>query len=167
MPNTTLYVKEADLPLLEKAKTKLGDSLSSIFVDCLRQRMDHQPPARGKTAKITLETRRSQGALTIRKTFEGRWLIDANDDLRAEQEENSAIRWDSHVTYELAQTKKGALVVYVCDPEDNDGTATMEIYGDFEELKSAEADGCPLYPENVIAAFADALGQPYAINLDI
>jgi len=164
---TTLYIKDADLPMVEKAKKELGDSLSSIFIDCIRQRIEQIPAPKGETGKITVETRNSSSARTIRKTFEGRWLIDENDKLTAENDENSAIQWDNYVTYRLAQTRKGALVVYACDPNDDDGEATMEVYDSFDDLKTAEDDNAPRYPDNVIAAFADALGEPYDIELDI
>jgi hypothetical protein len=167
MATTTLYVKDADLPLVEKAKQKLGDSLSAVFIDCIRKRLEELPPPKGKTGKITVETRRDDGAPTIRKTFEGRWLIHPyNDDLRAESDD-SGVGWDGKRTYGLARTKKGALVVYESDPE-NDSRATMEIYQDFDELKADEIDGqYPKYPDNVIAAFAEVLGEDHTVELDI
>ena len=39
MPNKTIYVKDADLPLLEQAQQQLGESVSSIFAEFLRERM--------------------------------------------------------------------------------------------------------------------------------
>ena len=168
MSTTTLYVKDADLPLVEKAKQKLGDSLSAVFIDCIRKRLEELPPPKGKTGKITVEVRRETGAPTIRKSFEGRWLIHPdNDNLRAESDD-SGVRWDGKITYGLALTKKGALVVYESDPEENDGVATMEIYQDFDELKADEIDGrYPKYPDNVIAAFAQVLGESHTMELDI
>jgi hypothetical protein len=168
MPTTTLYIKDSDLPLVEKAKKKLGDSLSSIFIDCLRQRVEQIPAPKGKTSRIVLEVRANQDAPTIKKSFEGRWLIHEDDDLRAEQGENDAIRWNSHTVYCLAQTKKGALVVYEYERDLNDGEATMEVYDSFEDLKADEIDNrYQRYPDNVIAAFASALGEPFEIELDI
>lgn len=168
MATTTLYVKDADLPLVEKAKQKLGDSLSAVFIDCIRKRLEELPPPKGKTGKITVQTRRENGAPTIRKTFEGRWLIHPdNDELRAESDDPDE-RWDRRVTYGLAQTKKGALVACVSDPGDNSGVATLEIYEDFDELKADEIDGqYQMYPDNVIAAFAEVLGETHTIELDI
>lgn len=38
MPNKTIYVKDADLPLLEQAQAQLGDSVSSMFAEFLHER---------------------------------------------------------------------------------------------------------------------------------
>jgi hypothetical protein len=168
MATTTLYVKDADLPLVEKAKQKLGDSLSAVFIDCIRKRLEELPPPKGKIGKITVEVRREAGAPTIRKSFEGRWLIHPDNDFLRAESDDSGVRWDGKTTYGLAVTKKGALVVYESDPEENDGAATMEIYQDFDELKADEIDGrYPKYPDNVIAAFAEVLGEEHTVDLDI
>jgi hypothetical protein len=39
MPNKTIYVKETDLPLFEQAQEQLGDSVSSLFAQFLRERV--------------------------------------------------------------------------------------------------------------------------------
>lgn len=43
MATITLYVRDADSKLIEEAKAKLGDSLSSVFMDCVRDRVDQLP----------------------------------------------------------------------------------------------------------------------------
>jgi len=43
MATVTLYVRDADAKLIEEAKAKLGDSLSSVFMDCVRDRVDQLP----------------------------------------------------------------------------------------------------------------------------
>jgi uncharacterized coiled-coil DUF342 family protein len=44
MPNKTIYVKDADVSLLEKAQAELGESVSSLFAEFLRQRMTTLTP---------------------------------------------------------------------------------------------------------------------------
>lgn len=44
MPNKTIYVKDADLPLLEQAQEQLGDSVSSMFAEFLRERVAKMTP---------------------------------------------------------------------------------------------------------------------------
>jgi uncharacterized protein YfbU (UPF0304 family) len=56
MATVTLYVRDADAKLLEKAKATLGDSLSSVFMDCVRDRVDQLPwqsEAGGGKLKLT------------------------------------------------------------------------------------------------------------------
>src|SRR6266550_8148719 len=43
MATVTLYVRDVDAKLIEEAKAKLGDSLSSVFMDCVRDRVDQLP----------------------------------------------------------------------------------------------------------------------------
>ena len=40
MPNKTIYVRDSDLPLWEAAQAKLGESISSVFAQFLRERME-------------------------------------------------------------------------------------------------------------------------------
>lgn len=44
MPNKTIYVKDTDLPLLEQAQEQLGDSVSSMFAEFLRERLAKLTP---------------------------------------------------------------------------------------------------------------------------
>lgn len=40
MPNKTIYLKDSDLSLWERAQQELGESVSSMFVDYLRERLE-------------------------------------------------------------------------------------------------------------------------------
>ena len=44
MPNKTIYIKDADLPLFEEAHTALGESISSLFAEFLRHRVMNLTP---------------------------------------------------------------------------------------------------------------------------
>ncbi len=44
MPNKTIYVKDSDLPLLEQAQEQLGESVSSMFAEFLRERVAKLSP---------------------------------------------------------------------------------------------------------------------------
>jgi hypothetical protein len=44
MPNKTIYIKDTDLPLLEQAQEQLGDSVSSMFAEFLRERVAKLTP---------------------------------------------------------------------------------------------------------------------------
>ncbi len=125
------------------------------------------PYAPEVTSKIVVEIRRDSGGPTIRKSFDGRWLVSPDDNLRAEQD-NSEVSWARDYRYCLAKTKKGALAVYQYDEENADGPATLDVYETFESIRDATVDNrYRAYPDNVIAAFSDALGEPFEIELDI
>ena len=40
MPNKTIYIRDADLPVWERAQQELGESVSSVFLDCLKERLE-------------------------------------------------------------------------------------------------------------------------------
>lgn len=40
MANKTVYIKDSDLPLWDKAQKELGESISSAFVDYLKERLE-------------------------------------------------------------------------------------------------------------------------------
>lgn len=42
MPNKTIYIKDADLPVWDEAQKELGDSISSAFADYLKERLNRQ-----------------------------------------------------------------------------------------------------------------------------
>lgn len=165
MPNKTLYVKDSDLPLWEKAQAELGESVSSLFADCLRQRLEEkarekeQDTVLGRMEKIKLTFWNENDEPVIVKSFVGRWLV---NDLEPEQDQ-SGVSWGANDRYSVAQTKQGKLVVYTC----GDLAPTMEIYNSFEDMRGAKDGIYPRYPENLIAETAAALRRPYEIELDI
>jgi hypothetical protein len=40
VPNKTIYIKDSDLPLWNRAQRELGESISSVFVDYLKERLE-------------------------------------------------------------------------------------------------------------------------------
>jgi uncharacterized coiled-coil DUF342 family protein len=44
MPNKTIYVKDSDVPLFEQAQELLGDSVSSMFAEFLKERVGKVAP---------------------------------------------------------------------------------------------------------------------------
>jgi DNA replication initiation complex subunit (GINS family) len=52
MPNKTIYVKDTDLPLLEQAQERLGDSVSSMFAEFLRERVANLTPEENQIIEL-------------------------------------------------------------------------------------------------------------------
>src|SRR5436305_8026051 len=52
MPNKTIYVKDTDLPLLEQAQEQLGDSVSSMFAEFLRERVARLTPEENRIIEL-------------------------------------------------------------------------------------------------------------------
>jgi len=53
MPNKTIYIKDSDLPVWERAQKELGESISSAFVDYLKARLE-AAPRRQKRTKLDM-----------------------------------------------------------------------------------------------------------------
>ena len=60
MPNKTLYVKDADLPLFEQAQEQLGESVSSMFAEFLRERVARLTPEEDRIVELMNEISRAR-----------------------------------------------------------------------------------------------------------
>jgi hypothetical protein len=52
MPNKTIYLRDADLPLFEQAQEQLGESVSSLFAEFLRDRVAKVTPEDHKITEL-------------------------------------------------------------------------------------------------------------------
>jgi hypothetical protein len=62
MPNKTLYLKDADVPLFEQAQEQLGDSVSSLFAEFLRDRVANLTPEQGRLITLLNQIRENREA---------------------------------------------------------------------------------------------------------
>jgi hypothetical protein len=53
MANKTIYIKDSDLPVWDRAQRELGESISSAFIDYLKARLQ-AAPRRQKSAKLDM-----------------------------------------------------------------------------------------------------------------
>jgi hypothetical protein len=66
MPNKTIYVRDTDLPLLEQAQEQLGDSISSMFAEFLRERVAKLTPEENRIIELINEIILAREALRER-----------------------------------------------------------------------------------------------------
>jgi EXLDI family protein len=107
VPNKTIYVADADLPVFEQAQELAGDNLSATIVRALRRFIEVEEARRVGFSEITLETG-DQGTYT-RKRFLGREL--ARRQTRAAQ----AGRLTHYTVY---LTAKGRFALYTRNTSD-------------------------------------------------
>ncbi|MBV9500675.1 MAG: hypothetical protein JO138_14980 [Acidobacteriaceae bacterium] len=62
MPNKTIYVKDSDLPLFEQAQELLGESVSSLFAEFLKERVGKIAPEE-RMAELLNQISRRRAAL--------------------------------------------------------------------------------------------------------
>ena len=101
MPNRTIYVADADLPILEKAQKLAGDNLSAAIAQALHYFVEKEEAKRSGFEEITLKVGKGRPYLT--KQFRGRLL--AKRRIRVQ----NATRLLTLVVY---QTAKGRFAVY-------------------------------------------------------
>jgi len=108
MPNKTIYVKEEDLPIYERAAKIAGDSLSGVIADALKEyvlRKDIEGAGIKETI-IEIGTWRSDEDKDTKKViFEGEKLAELTE-YDEPNDKTSGTDW------ELYKTKKGKYLVY-------------------------------------------------------
>jgi hypothetical protein len=62
MPNKTIYVKDADVPLFEQAQELLGESVSSMFAEFLKERVGRVTPEE-RMAELVNQVSRKRSSL--------------------------------------------------------------------------------------------------------
>src|SRR5256886_6498239 len=101
MPNRTIYVADADLPIFEKAQKLAGDNLSAAIAQALHYFVEKEEAKRCGFEEITVKVGKGRPYLT--KQFQGRLL--AKRRIRVQ----NAARLLTLVVY---QTAKGKFAVY-------------------------------------------------------
>jgi EXLDI family protein len=101
MPNRTIYVADADLPIFERAQQLAGGNLSATIAAALRRFVEREEARRAGFEEIKVKVGK---VARVYKRFWGRLLLRGNmhrpDDCK-------------QVIYQVYQTPKGKLAVYV------------------------------------------------------
>jgi hypothetical protein len=161
VPNKTIYVREADTELWERAEELAGGSVSGLIADALRRYVEEEEQKEQmdmETIEVELAGRRGFGweETSYDAQFVGQWLLNPDPDETRTGEPG----YDAGAYYGVALTQRGKIAVYVrhC----NDGFAPeLHTYSSFEE---AERDG---EPADILAMASGAMGAGYVRKLDI
>lgn len=123
MPNKTIYVKEADLSVWNQAQERLGDSISSIVIECLKERLEESRARKG----------RRTDEVEAMKTL----LAEINEDLKLDVELDPFWRYpildpcSTNHGFKLHQRAASSerIMSFVVSPQDFDrsGRATPEL----------------------------------------
>ena len=101
MPNRTIYVADADLPIFEKAQKLAGDNLSAAIAQALHYFVEKEEAKRSGFEEITLKVGKGRPYLT--KQFRGRLLAKR----RIRVQNGTRI-----LTLVVYQTAKGRFAIY-------------------------------------------------------
>ena len=125
--NKTVYVKDEDGPIWDKARELSGDKLSSFIMDTLRAFVsEHEHKAQG-FQRIVL--RFYEDNLPRAKAFIGRWIFPPETPLRCHWEDSSGE--DCTPNFLVAETPKGNYAVLEFHPmpeASEEGEYTIDGY---------------------------------------
>jgi hypothetical protein len=174
-----LYIPDAELQSFEKAKSELGESLSSVFVDCLKQRLQGLG-----SSNIVLTFWDEDKKPTIKKSFAGRWII-GDENSPGVWKESQSIEWKRDPKYEgrgtphggpiekvagysVAVTSKGQFAVYLHGSTKGSREPALKVYSSLPKLRSyAEANYADSPPLNLVLAVERAMSSDKPIEMDI
>lgn len=123
---TSIYISEADQPLIERAKSEIGEGLSGLFIDCIRRRLAERD-RKDEMREIVLSFCDEKGQPSVKKQFRGRWLFGS-------ETEGVWIKgWDQQRPFSVALTERGQIAIYAF------GTATLSD-GAAATLKRMQVD---------------------------
>ncbi len=161
----TVYVREEDQPIWDKAKEVIGDSLSGYLTAHLRTLVtSHEAAAQG-AERILLTFR--EGGIPRTKAFYGRWLISPDRPFEK-------FRWDPFsreddlseppALYAVALTIKNRVAVFHFGDRKSDGTFTWGSLWSYDSFEDANSDSD--IPSGLIASAMEVKGIPVE-ELDI
>jgi hypothetical protein len=156
VPNKTIYIREADTGLWEKAETLAGGSVSALLSEALRRYVEEEE-LKEQAGMENIEVQLWGPEETpYRAQFVGRWLLHPDPDETRTGEPG----YDAGGYYGVALTQRGNLAVYWAHC--NEGRAPeLNTYSSFDEAESESVPG------DILALAASEMGADYVQKLNI
>jgi hypothetical protein len=151
----TIYVREEDQPIWEKAKEVIGESLSTHLTNYLRTVVASQKAAAQGAERILLSFR--DDGIPKTKAFYGRWLISPDDPFehRERDDEGNIIPDFGPDYYAVAVTAKQNIVVFNFGEQKEEGKFNWGLVRVFESFEQANSSKLPY---GLIATAMEVLG---------
>jgi hypothetical protein len=135
--NKTIYVRDEDLPLWDRARELAGDKLSPVIIDGLKAFIAGKEAQAALTKgferiEVSFSDADAHGILR-RIAFQGKWIFPPEKPLSIEREDEHSVE-----RFAVASTAKGAFLFYWwTDYPDSQSFKTYKI---FKSLEEAAAD---------------------------
>ncbi len=145
--NKTVYLRDDEVPIWEKARELSGDKLSPIIVNALRRFVAEEEGRPRKHERIEFHYNdTAKHGLPSAKAFLGKWLVPPEERWEDAFEAMGKTEDDPHIYYAVAITAKDNVVV--CSFTAWDGQAlvgrTLDVYPSFEEALARDAPYGPV-----------------------
>lgn len=155
MPNKTVYVRQGDEEVWEKAEKLAGGSVSSLISEALRRYVEEAEQKEQGMEAIEVEFWGPE-EVPYRAEFVGRWLLWPDE----AETRTGEPGYDAGAFYGVALTQRGNIAVYTRHV--NEGFAPrLDTYRSFKEAESAGVPG------DILATAAAEMGADYVQRLDI
>jgi hypothetical protein len=155
MPNKTLYVRDEDTAVwdrAEEAAEKARQSVSQLVATALRHYLPTVHTADGQLQDIRVRTGTGSDHFDATmedygqvESFTGRWLVPPSDEAAS-----GATRHTTGLHYAVALTRRGQIAVYSYHPQGR-GPAKLDAFPALEEAG---------LPGDIVVKVAGDLGQP-------
>src|ERR1700674_3714037 len=124
----TVYIPDDEYRVYEEAREKLGESISSTFLRCLKNELEVKKQTHDRIVVKVL----GQGDMVVKKAFEGRWIIGSEaKGGRFDWSDNEGVTFAGGFEgYSVAVTKAGRIVVVSHDQNQN--APGFEVFDDYE-----------------------------------
>jgi hypothetical protein len=161
--NKTVYLRDEEVPIWEKARELSGDKLSPIIVGALKRFVAEEEGRPRNFERIQVHYNDvARHSVPTAKAFIGKWLIPPEERWEDPFEAISRSENDPHTSYAVAITAKDNVVV--CTYKSWGGTTlggrSLDAYSSFEDALARKV------PYSLIADAMDRRGIPIE-ELDI
>lgn len=156
MARVTLYIREADRDVWEKAKALAGsdDSLSGVVVEALRDYVENEERRRNAKDECDQEMKPVELLVNVRNQHTGKFTA-----------AKRKVRFVGVLLYSLGPrrvylTRGGKLVSYC---EDSSGIGWCDEYETIDDLAEAERE---FLGDDALAEIAESMGEEYITEID-
>jgi EXLDI family protein len=161
MPNKTIYIADADMPIFERAQQLAGGNLSATIVQALRRFIETAEAKENDFEEIAV---RVGSVAPVRKRFIGRLLTEGH---------TRELRGATRVAYKVYLTRLGKFALSVEDFADLSGSQwwtyklnnprpekifRFEVFDTVEDLRS-------VVPQEVYTAVLQTLTNPDGVEI--
>lgn len=133
--NKTIYIRDEDAPVWDRAREHAGDKLSPVIMDSLKRFVAERDAAPKGFERIEVRyLDAEEHDIPKAKAFYGRWIYPPEEPVTTSDD----FRPDYHC-YAVAITAKGKVVIY--DWMENNEGRWGQYFEVFESLEDAAVDG--------------------------